>query len=207
MHRPLPALLAAVLLAGCGAITSLDRASTPLDAFELRAPATVPVARSSQGIEFTVELPSASGAIDTDRILVRPTPTQVQYLPESRWTAPAPAMLQSAMVETFLRSNAFRHVGRRPIGVSGDIALVTDLLDFGAEVRGDGAVVEVTLVARLVREEDARITASRTFSRSVPIPDTSTPTILAGFEAATNAMLTDLATWVLATRGISAGTS
>lgn len=207
MHRALPALLAAALLAGCGAITSLDRASRPLDAYELRAPAAVPVARSAQAIEFVVELPSASGAIDTDRILVRPSATQVQYLPESRWTAPAPAMLQSAMVETFLRTGAFRHVGRRPLGVTGDIALVTDLLDFGAEVRGDGAVVTVTLVARLVREEDAQITASRTLTRSVPIPDTNTPTILAGFEAATEAMLTDLAAWVLSTQGIRAGTS
>jgi cholesterol transport system auxiliary component len=44
-------------------------------------------------------------------------------------------MLQSALVETFLRSNAFRYVGRRPLGVSGDVALVTDLVDFGAVVR------------------------------------------------------------------------
>ena len=59
-----------------------------------------------------MEVPSASGAIDTDRILVRPTPTQVAYLPDARWTAAAPVMLQSALVETFLRSNAFRYVGR-----------------------------------------------------------------------------------------------
>jgi cholesterol transport system auxiliary component len=115
-------------------------------------------------------------------------------------------MLQSALVETFLRSNAFRYVGRRPLGVSGDIALVSDLVDFGAEVRGDGAVVEITLIARLVREEDATITATRTFTRSIPVPDTRSPTILAGFEAASNALLTDVAAWVLATRGIR-GTS
>ncbi|MCU0854067.1 MAG: ABC-type transport auxiliary lipoprotein family protein, partial [Rhodobacteraceae bacterium] len=108
-----------------------------------------------QGIDFIVEVPSASGAIDTDRILVRPTATQVAYLPDARWTAAAPVMLQSALVETFLRSNAFRYVGRRPLGVSGDVALVSDLVDFGAEVRGDGAVIEVTLVARLVRVERA----------------------------------------------------
>lgn len=206
MLRSFLALLAAMSLTGCAAITSLDRAATALDAFEMRAPAGVPVARSPQGIDFIVEVPSASGAIDTDRILVRPTARQVAYLPDARWTAAAPVMLQSALVETFLRSNAFRYVGRRPLGVSGDIVLVSDLLDFGAEVRGDGAIVEVTLVARLVREEDAAITASRTFTRSVAIPDTRSATILAGFEAATSALLTDVATWVLATRGIR-GTS
>ena len=207
MLRPLLALVAAAALSGCAAIGSLNSAATALDAFELRAPSGAPVARSPQGIDFIVEVPSASGAIDTDRILVRPTPTQVAYLPDARWTAAAPVMLQSALVETFLRSNAFRYVGRRPLGVAGDVALVSDLVDFGAEVSGEGAVVKVTLVARLVREEDAAITASRTFTRSVPVPDTRSATILAGFEAASNALLTDVATWVLAARGIRAGTS
>lgn len=207
MLRPLLAVLVAAALSGCAAIGSLNTAAAALDAFELRAPADVPVARSQQGIDFIVEVPSASGAIDTDRILVRPTATQVAYLPDARWTAAAPVMLQSALVETFLRSNAFRYVGRRPLGVSGDVALVSDLVDFGAEVRGDGAVIEVTLVARLVREEDAAITATRTFTRSVPVPDTRSATILAGYEAATGALLSDVAAWVLSTRGIRAGTS
>jgi len=205
MLRPFLALAAAALLSGCAAITSLNTAASSLDAFELRAPTGVPVARSPQAIDFIVEVPSASGAIDTDRILVRPTATQVAYLPDARWTAAAPVMLQSALVETFLRSNAFRYVGRRPLGVSGDVALVTDLVDFGAVVRGSGAVVEVTMVARLVREEDATITATRTFTRSVPVPDTRSATIIAGYEAATAALLSDVAGWVLATRGIRGG--
>jgi cholesterol transport system auxiliary component len=205
MLRPFLALAAAALLSGCAAISSLNSAASTLDAFELRAPANMPVARAQQGVDFIVEVPSASGAIDTDRILVRPTATQVAYLPDARWTAAAPVMLQSALVETFLRSNAFRYVGRRPLGVSGDVALVSDLVDFGAVVQGDGAVIEVTLVARLVREEDASIAGTRTFTRSVPVPDTRSATILAGFEAATNALLTDVAAWVLASRGIRAG--
>ena len=206
MLRPFLALLAAAALSGCAAIGSLNSAATALDAFELRAPAGVPVARAPQAIDFIVEVPSASGAIDTDRILVRPTPVQVAYLPDARWTAPAPVMLQSALVETFLRTGAFRYTGRRPLGVSGDVALVTDLVDFGAVVQGDGAVVQVTLVARLVREEDATITATRTFARSVPVPDTRSATIIAGYEAATSALLTEVAGWVLAARGIR-GTS
>jgi cholesterol transport system auxiliary component len=206
MLRPLSALLAAALLSGCAAIGSLNSAATSLDAFELRAPAGLPVARSPQAIDFIVELPSAAGAIDTDRILVRPTPVQVAYLPDARWTAAAPVMLQSALVETFLRTGAFRYVGRRPLGVSGDVALVTDLVDFGAVVQGAGAVIEVTMVARLVREEDAAITATRTFSRSVPVPDTRSATIIAGYEAASGALLADVAGWVLAARGIR-GTS
>jgi cholesterol transport system auxiliary component len=202
MLRPLLALAAAALLSGCAAISSLNSAASTLDAFEIRAPSDIAAARSQQGIDFIVEVPSASGAIDTDRVLVRPTAMQVAYLPDARWTSPAPVMMQSALVETFLRSNAFRYVGRRPLGVSGDVALVSDLVDFGAVVQGDGAVVQVTLVARLVREEDASIVGTRTFTRSVPVPDTRSATILAGFEAASGALLTEVAGWVLSSRGI-----
>lgn len=207
MLRPILLSLCFATLSGCAAVTALGRASEVLDAYELKAPEAMPVARAAQGIEFVVEQPTASGAIDTDRILVRPTRTQVQYLPDARWTEPAPDMLRSAMVETFLRTGAFRHVGTRPLGASGDVALVTSILDFGAVVTGETATVEVTIVARLVRETDAAVVATRTFARRVPVPDTGTSTLIAGFEAATDAVLADLAGWVFSTRGVSVGAS
>jgi cholesterol transport system auxiliary component len=207
MIRTMLPLLCLIALSGCAAVSALGRASEPLDAYELRAPAAVPVARAAQGIEVVVELPTSSGALATERILVRPSRTQVQYLPDAQWTAPAPDMLQSAMIETLLRTGAFRFVGSRPLGVSGDVALVTTLLDFGAVVAGEGAVIEVTLVARLVRESDAAVTGSRTITQRVPVPDTATPTLIAGFEAATDAALAELAGWVLSNRGIAAGPS
>lgn len=207
MRRPLLVCLFATVLGGCSAITALDRAAQPLDVYELRAPDAAPVARSVQGIHFVVEVPTASGAIDTDRILIRPTPTQVTYLPDARWSEAAPVMLQTAIVESFLRANAFRFVGRRPLGASGDVALVTDLTDFGAEIlpAREGATVEMSLVARLVREDDAEVAATRLITRSTRVPDTSTAAILAGFEAVSDAVLAELVGWVFEVRGIRAG--
>jgi len=209
MLRAFLVSLAATAFSGCTALGVLDRAAVPLDVYELRAPDAAPVARGQQGIHFIVEVPSAGGAIDTDRILIRPAPSQVTYLPEGRWSEAAPVMLQTAMMETFLRANAFRFVGRRPLGAAGDVALVSNLTDFGAEVvpGTDGAVVEMTLIARLVREDDAEVVASRTFTRAVTVPGTSTPAIIAGFEAVSDAVLSDLAGWVLGVRGIAAGAS
>ena len=198
MPRPLILLLACLALSGCSALAALDQAATPLDVHELRAPAELPDARSTSPIHLSVEMPSTGGAIETDRILVRTSPTQIAYLPDARWSAPAPRMLQTAMVETFLRTDAFAFVERRPLGPAGDLALVTSLLDFGATVAGEGATVEMTLVARLVRERNAAIAARRTFRRAVPVPDTSSDAILAGYAAASDAVLADLAEWVIA---------
>jgi cholesterol transport system auxiliary component len=198
MRRPLTLLFACLALSGCAALAALDQAATPLDVHELRAPAELPQARATSPLHLSVEVPSTGGAIETDRILVRTSPTQIAYLPDARWSASAPQMLQTAMVETFLRADAFAFVERRPLGPAGDLALVTTLLDFGAEVAGEGAVVEMTLVARLVRERDASILSRRTFRRTVPVPDTSSAAILAGYAAASETLLGELAGWVIA---------
>jgi cholesterol transport system auxiliary component len=209
MLRALALCLAALSLSGCGAVSAIQRASEPLDVHELRAPADLPVARGSQDIQLVIEVPAAGGAIATDRILIRTGATQLAYLPDARWSEEAPVMMQSAMVEAFLRTNAFRFVGRRPLGASGDVALVSELVDFGARAApGDeGAVVEMTLVARLVREDDARVVASRSFTAAARVADTGTPTLLAGFDQVSDTTLRELVGWVLRTRGVAASAS
>ena len=207
MLRPMTlAALALFALSGCSAVGALNQASAPLDVYELRATEALPAARGGpQGIDFIVEEPTASGVINTDRILVRPSSAQVQYLPDARWSEAAPAMIRSALVESFERVGAFRFVGRQPLGLSGDLALVSNLTEFHVDVipDGDTGTVRMTLVARLVREDDAQIVASRTFSRAVAVPDTSTPTIITAYEAAFRSLLSELTSWVLSARGIS----
>lgn len=203
MPRRLLSFLACLSLAGCSAVAALDRAAVPQDVHEMRAPQDLPAAAAPADVQLVIDVPAAARALDTDRILVRPGGTRIAYLPDARWSAPAPEMLQAAMVEAFLRSGAFAFVGRRPLGASGDVALVTTLLDFDAKVaaEGDAATVEMTLIARLVRERDAAIVATRTLSRAVAVPDTSSAAILAGFEDVSEGVLSDLARWVVAALG------
>lgn len=211
MLRPLLlALAASVALTGCTAVGALNRASEPLDVYELRAPADLPVARGRpQAIDFVVEVPSASGVVDTDRILVRPTPAQVQYLPDARWSENAPVMVQTALVEGLERIGAFRFVGRRPLAASSDVALVSNMTEFHAEVapEGGGALVRISLVARLVREADASVVARRTFSGVATVPDTSTAAILEGYSTASQQVLDQMLTWILTERRVAVGPS
>lgn len=204
MTRILALLACCFCLSACTALGALNTASTPSNAYELRPPATTPIARSMQRTQLVIEVPSASGAIDTDRILVRPRISEVQYLPEARWTQPAPVMIQATLVETFLRTGGFQFVGQRPIGPIADLALVSHLSEFGVDIdpaSGQGTVV-MTLVVNIVREDDTRILASRRFTRRAQLPDTSTPAILTGFESVSAAVFTDLSRWVLRSRGI-----
>jgi cholesterol transport system auxiliary component len=113
-------------------------------------------------------------------------------------------MLQTLMVRSFEDSNAFRYVGRRPLGGAGDYALLTELTDFQAEAGPDGqtATIRLRLTARLVRERDAQVIASRSFTQTAAVPSTETLTLIEGFNSAGQALLSDVTTWVLGTVNI-----
>jgi cholesterol transport system auxiliary component len=200
------ALATLALLPGCSAISALSGAATPLDAYDLTAPVDGPQARGrATSAQLVVELPTAPGALSTDRILIRPRPLQAAYLPDAKWAEEAPVMVQTLLLRSLEDANAFRYVGRRPLGTSGDYALVSELTDFQAEATPDGktAVIRLRLTARLVREEDATVLASRTFNTQSAAASTDTLDIVEGFNLANQQLLSDTTAWVLKTLNIA----
>lgn len=198
-------LLSALLMGGCAALTSISDATTPLQAYGLRAPAEAPALRGSLSRDLVIETPNAGGALDTDRILIRPDPFQAAYLPRARWTDTAPVMLQGLMLRAFEDAGALRYVGRRPVGGTADYLLLSDLTDFQAEIAPDGETIttRLRLTARLVREADAAILGSRTIESTAPAASTGAEDVVAGLDAATRAALRDLTTWALRRMGLS----
>ncbi len=195
------ALLLPLALAGCAGLGI--GGGPPLDAWELRAPADPVVARRSLARDLVIEPPEAGPAVDTDRILVRPNPLQAQYLPGARWTTSAPEMLRAVMVRALEDTNGFRYVGRRPIGPGADFALVSELTDLQAELNdtGPGARVRMRLTARLVREDDAAVLASRSFIATADVDSLDTLELITAFNATSDRVMADLSQWVLGRLG------
>ncbi len=206
LARRLGALVALLALGACGAISALNDVDQPLDSYELGVPQGLPVARRSLPQHLTVERPAAGGALDTDRILIRPNPLQAQYLPAARWTDEAPVMLQTLILRSLEATGALTYVGRRPLGASSDYALLSEIaaLEAAPLADGDAATVRVELSAWLVREEDAQIVADRTFTATASAPSTETLTLVAALDRATGQVLREIAAWTLATLGVAA---
>ncbi|MGO4910217.1 ABC-type transport auxiliary lipoprotein family protein [Pseudorhodobacter sp. W20_MBD10_FR17] len=203
--RPILLALATVsVLSGCSALSALNGAATPLDAYDLAAPANPISARTATSRQFVVEVPTTPGALNTDRILIRPHPLQAAYLPDGKWAEEVPVMMQTLLVRSFEDTNAFRYVGRRPLGASGDYALVTDLTDFQAEAAPDGktATIRLRLTARMVREDDAAILSTRSFISSAEVGSTDTLALVEGFNRANQTLLSDVTEWALGTLNI-----
>ena len=203
--RTLLSLAALPLLAGCGAISALSSAARPLDAYSL-TPASGLEAPASTSRLLAVELPTAAGGIDTDRILVKPSPLQAQYLPGVRWIDPAPALVQSLLLASLQDTGAFRHVGRPSTGPFPDYTLLTEIRDFQAEATtADGPPyrTRVGLVVSIARQEDDQIVASRAFEAEAIAETADPPIIVPAFDAATDELLRQVVNWVLDTFGVT----
>lgn len=191
------------LLSGCGALSALGDATTPLDAYELRAPA-LPQAGTMLARALSIETPTSSGALETDRILIKPNAVQSLYLPGARWSDQAPAMFQTVMLRAFEDTGALSYVGRTPLGGSGDFALISEITDFQAELSGDAqsATTRIRLTARMVRESDARVMARRSFQALTPSASTETLDIVQAFNVASDQVLNELVRWGLDVIGL-----
>jgi len=190
-------------LGGCGAVSALNKASTPLDAYELRAPVDLPQATRALSRALSIELPMTSGALDSDRILIKPNAVQSLYLPDGRWASELPAMWQTMALRAFEDTGALAYVGRRPLGTVGDFALISEITDFQAELVGEeSATIRLRLTARMVRESDARVMARRVFAATVPVESTETLALVNGFNAASDTVLTDMVRWGIQVMGL-----
>ncbi|MFZ5963208.1 ABC-type transport auxiliary lipoprotein family protein [Thalassococcus sp. BH17M4-6] len=207
-RRVIP-FLALLVLSGCSALSALGDATETLDVYELRAPDTLPVASRTLPLQVTVELPTTSGALVTDRIMIKPDALQAQYLPGARWSEETPVMVQTLLLRSLEQTNGLSYVARRPLGAGGDIAILTEVTDFQAESPNEDAPVTVTLrmTSRLVRERDVSIRASRTFTATAQAASTDVGDVVAAFDRASDQLLQDFATWAVTSLGarLSAG--
>ena len=101
--RSLALVLLLTGLSGCAALTSVNDASVELDAYTL-APLAV-VETPARSVHLVVQLPTSAGALATDRILIKPSALQAQYLPDGRWTDPAPVLVQTLLLASLDRKS------------------------------------------------------------------------------------------------------
>lgn len=204
MRRLIALVAASLTLSGCSALSVLS-GGPRLDVFELLPHDDTPLqCRSGRRAELVVELPKTRSTLDSDRIMVRPSALQTQYLPDAKWGDTVPVTLQTLLVRGFGRYDAFTHVGRAPLGVSGDYALISEVNDFNAEVTEGGTIVRLAVDAQLVRESDARVMSRGRFQAVQPAASTSTDDLVVAFDRAGQDLVSQMTGWGLRGVGVNA---
>lgn len=200
------ALMIAVItvLPGCAALSALQ-GEPDRDVFELRPPPAATGGSCGRGrvAELVVELPKTRGTLDSDRILIRPSALQTQYLPDAVWGDSVPVTLQRLLVQSLGGYDVFTNVGRAPLGAAGDFAMISEINDFNAEVSGGGAVIRLSVDARMIREMDASVVSRGSFSATSQAASTRTADLIPAFDAASQQLVAQMTDWGLRAVGVN----
>jgi cholesterol transport system auxiliary component len=186
---------AGALLAAC-AVLSAGEDSPNL--YTLTPKSTFDASLPRVSWQVVVETPTAAAYLNTSRIALAMTPTSADYYAKSAWADRAPLMVQTLIVESLENTRRIVGVGRDPLAVRPTYVLQTELREFQAEYFHDKPpTVHVRIVARLVRQSDRQIIATRGFERCVRARADQVPPVVQAFDEALGGVLKALVSWAL----------
>jgi cholesterol transport system auxiliary component len=205
---PLRRLSAAILalslagsLAGCAGLFT----EKPRPLYRLTAPTDFPAAMPHVAAQVTIGVPYAPAAIDSARIAMSRTPVSLDYLADGEWTDRAPALVQTALIEAFENSKAFKAVGPDSLDLRADFVIQGDLRHF--EAAYDSALapsVWVALAVKLVKVPEQKILAETLITARETAAANATPQIVLAFNAAMASVAKQVVSWTLANPALSA---
>ena len=183
------AVLVALVLAGCAG----GGGSSGMQTFELLAPQEFTETRRARGT-LAVAVPTAVRVIDSERVIVQPTPGEVNYLAGARWSDRVPRLVQSRIIQAFENSGRVRAVTREGTSLRADYKLDAEIREFGVLVAPQKQAL-VELSVRLVNARSNRVVAAEVFTARAETASVEGPSATAAINAAFGTVLIELVRW------------
>jgi cholesterol transport system auxiliary component len=190
-----PASLALLALSGCGSL--IGPSNPPLQIYRLAPEFPAAAGGAPVTWQLSVGRPTTAQTLDSERVaLVRGA--TMDYYADAQWNDTVPRLVQSLLVEAFERSGRIAAVAPESEGLRTDFMLVTELRDFEAQY-GDanGApIVTVDIAAKLL-DSHGKVVSAHEAHQTTPATQNSVAAVVAAFDQATAAALTELVGWTL----------
>ncbi len=181
-------LVVAAGLSGCSAILPTPAADT----YDL-SPAQASLAGGGRTLQVLVPEPAADRAFDTDRIVVRPGPTEIAYFSGAQWADRLPRLVQSRLIGSLEASGRFRAAGRPGQGLAIDRQVVTEIRAFDYEATARRVVIDLSV--KLMDDRSGRVIVASTFRAEEPCGDDAKSAV-AAFDRAQARLLPEIVAWV-----------
>ena len=189
------ALTAALLLGGCELIKAAEE---PTDLYTITPKSTFEPDMPAVFWQLAVEVPAAAANLNTGHIAIAQSRTSSDYYSKTAWTDRAPLMVQTRIVDSFENSGKIVAVARESIGLRANYVLQPDLRNFEAMYfYGGTPIVNVRIVAKLVRMPDRQIIGVATFQRCVRARADKVPKVVEAFDQALGSVMKRLVAWTL----------
>lgn len=197
---PALALTAALLAASCGPLVQIggnDKAPAAL--MTLRATAA-PVANTvayDRTRAVLVQVPAATGALQTLRLPVITTDTQLAYLTGATWAEQPNRQLQRVLADT-LEANGIPTLDPRAAPLAPGRSLEGTLIECSLDVRNPGHVVVLVRYDAALATNSKGPVALRRFDASEPVVSQSPADVAVALNTAANRLAGDVAGWIKA---------
>ncbi len=189
---------AALLLAGCGAVGPVTRQIYVLKPTPGAAP-DLPKVRW----QLVIAVPDAAESLDTPRIALARTPDTLDYYADAEWSDRVPLLLQDLLIEAFEASGKLPAVAGDTAGLRADFLLQTVIREFDAFYESGEAPpnIVVRFGVRLVSMPARAIVGSLIAEQRAMAASNNLNAIVAAFDQALGAALTQVVEWTLRTAG------
>ncbi|MCC2111296.1 MAG: membrane integrity-associated transporter subunit PqiC [Hyphomicrobiales bacterium] len=191
--RGIAAVAVAAAVAGCAA---LGGGGPPPATYDLSAPVSFPGLRAGTSAQILIQEPAALKALDSERIVVKPSVSAVEYMAKAQWSDRLPKLVQTRLLQAFENTGRVRAVGRPGEGLLIDYQIVSDIRAFELSLAGAAtAVVEIS--GKIVNDRNGRVVAVRLFTAQVPAAGASADAAVAALDRALEEVLVDFVAWTL----------
>lgn len=181
--------LTAALLAGCGTTAKNDT-------YDLSAASVDGSGPSAKNKQILIADPTALKALNSDQIVIRVSPSEIQYLSRSQWSDTLPRMVQAKLVEAFENSGKLGGVGKPGQGLAIDYQVVTDIRAFEIDSsKGSQAVVEIS--AKIINDRNGTVRAQKVFRAAVPAGGGAADGMVKALDRSFSAVTTQIVDWTL----------
>ncbi|NKB52716.1 MAG: ABC transporter [Rhizobiaceae bacterium] len=186
-------LVVAASLMALSSCALVKPGEAPRETFDISAPTQFSGVRGGSRAQILVKVPTALKSLDSDRIVVKPTPTIVTYLAGAQWTDTVPRLVQAKLVESFENSAATRATAKPGDGLVIDYQLVSDVRRF--EVADGVAIIELSI--KLLTDRTGRVRETRIFRSTARSISDKPEDLVDAFDSAFDELARDIVTWIV----------
>lgn len=192
MLRSLLALSTCLMLGGC--VLGGGNASIP-DTFTLSQQdvETSQKARNSRR-QILIAEPVALKTLDSDQVVVRTSPSAVQYLADAQWNDRLPRVFQSKLAQAFETSGLVGGVGLPGEGLAIDYQIVTSIRAFEINIASPRSAV-VSISVKVLNDRNGVVRAQRIFGSDVTAAGTGNDDYISALDLASTIVTRDIVAW------------
>jgi len=188
-------LVSLLAISGCAALPGGGPAA--LDTYDLSTPTVAATGTGTSRTQLLIAEPSALRSLDAENIVIRTSPSSIEFLRGAQWADRLPRMVQARLADAFQATGRLGGVGRPGEGLAIDYQVVSDIRSFEVQVFGERrATVEMSV--RVLNDRNGVVRATRVFRAEVPLTGSGNDAYVAALDRANQQLAAELVPWVLA---------